>query len=81
MAFPGCLCPLLGSGTPVCAGELRRWTHGHYTLVHDSQATEFALDLLFFCGCEGKWMRERYQTLLLQGLHKGMTSKFSAVLK
>ncbi|XP_053808469.1 prolyl 3-hydroxylase OGFOD1 [Vidua macroura] len=40
------------SGTPVCAGELRRWTHGHYTLVHDSQATEFALDLLFFCGCE-----------------------------
>ncbi|NWH22383.1 OGFD1 hydroxylase, partial [Grus americana] len=38
--------------TPVCAGELRRWTHGHYTLVHDTQATEFALDLLFFCGCE-----------------------------
>ncbi|NWI15360.1 OGFD1 hydroxylase, partial [Crypturellus soui] len=41
-----------GSGVPVCAGELRRWTHGHYTLVHDTQATEFALDLLFFCGCE-----------------------------
>ncbi|KAM6057690.1 prolyl 3-hydroxylase OGFOD1 [Chlamydotis macqueenii] len=41
-----------GLGTPVCAGELRRWTHGHYTLVHDTQATEFALDLLFFCGCE-----------------------------
>ncbi|XP_064526717.1 prolyl 3-hydroxylase OGFOD1 isoform X2 [Pseudopipra pipra] len=41
-----------GSGAPVCAGELRRWTHGHYTLVHDTQATEFALDLLFFCGCE-----------------------------
>ncbi|XP_075289899.1 prolyl 3-hydroxylase OGFOD1 [Opisthocomus hoazin] len=40
------------SGSPVCAGELRRWTHGHYTLVHDTQATEFALDLLFFCGCE-----------------------------
>ncbi|NWR34656.1 OGFD1 hydroxylase, partial [Tachuris rubrigastra] len=40
------------SGGPVCAGELRRWTHGHYTLVHDTQATEFALDLLFFCGCE-----------------------------
>ncbi|NWU95243.1 OGFD1 hydroxylase, partial [Upupa epops] len=40
------------SGSPVCAGELRRWSHGHYTLVHDSQATEFALDLLFFCGCE-----------------------------
>ncbi|NWX92040.1 OGFD1 hydroxylase, partial [Nothoprocta pentlandii] len=41
-----------GSGAPVCAGELRRWTHGHYTLAHDTQATEFALDLLFFCGCE-----------------------------
>ncbi|KAM9374044.1 prolyl 3-hydroxylase OGFOD1 [Phaethornis superciliosus] len=41
-----------GLGTPVCAGELRHWTHGHYTLVHDTQATEFALDLLFFCGCE-----------------------------
>ncbi|XP_061231799.1 prolyl 3-hydroxylase OGFOD1 [Neopsephotus bourkii] len=41
-----------GSSTPVCAGELRRWTHGHYTLVDDTQATEFALDLLFYCGCE-----------------------------
>ncbi|NXI58946.1 OGFD1 hydroxylase, partial [Chloroceryle aenea] len=41
-----------GSGAPVCTGELRRWTHGHYTLVHDAQAMEFALDLLFFCGCE-----------------------------
>ncbi|XP_068022691.1 prolyl 3-hydroxylase OGFOD1 isoform X2 [Melanerpes formicivorus] len=44
-----------GSGsTPVCTGELRHWTHGHYTLVHDTQATEFALDLLFYCGC-GDW--------------------------
>lgn len=41
----------------MCAGELRRWAHGHYTLVHDTQATEFALDLLFFCGCEGEWRR------------------------
>ncbi|NXN14928.1 OGFD1 hydroxylase, partial [Indicator maculatus] len=42
-----------GSGsTPMCTGELRHWTHGHYTLVHDTQATEFALDLLFYCGCE-----------------------------
>uniref|UniRef100_A0A8C2SQ56 Prolyl 3-hydroxylase OGFOD1 n=1 Tax=Coturnix japonica TaxID=93934 RepID=A0A8C2SQ56_COTJA len=40
------------SSTPMCAGELRRWTNGHYTLVHDNQATEFALDLLFYCGCE-----------------------------
>uniref|UniRef100_A0A8C5NRY7 Prolyl 3-hydroxylase OGFOD1 n=1 Tax=Junco hyemalis TaxID=40217 RepID=A0A8C5NRY7_JUNHY len=69
------------SGSPVCAGELRRWTHGHYTLVHDSQATEFALDLLFFCGCEGKWLRERCQTLLLQGLHKGIISDLSSLLK
>ncbi|XP_031470764.1 prolyl 3-hydroxylase OGFOD1 [Phasianus colchicus] len=42
-----------GSSTPMCAGELRRWTNGHYTLVHDNQATEFVLDLLFYCGCEG----------------------------
>lgn len=57
MAFPGCwdnLLPPIGSSTPMCAGELRRWTNGHYTLVHDNQATEFALDLLFYCGCEGK---------------------------
>ncbi|XP_009944477.1 PREDICTED: prolyl 3-hydroxylase OGFOD1-like, partial [Leptosomus discolor] len=40
------------NSTPVCSGELRHWTHRHYTLVHDTQATEFALDLLFFCGCE-----------------------------
>lgn len=57
MALPGCwgnLLPPIGSSTPMCAGELRRWTKGHYTLVHDNQATEFALDLLFYCGCEGK---------------------------
>nr|XP_020661773.1 prolyl 3-hydroxylase OGFOD1 [Pogona vitticeps] len=41
-----------GSRTPLCVGELRHWTQGCYTLVHDTQATEFALDLLFFCGCE-----------------------------
>ncbi|OXB51623.1 hypothetical protein ASZ78_007293, partial [Callipepla squamata] len=48
-----------GSSTPMCAGELRRWTNGHYTLVHDNQATEFALDLLFYCGCEGKQATEK----------------------
>ncbi|KAL8194726.1 UNVERIFIED_CONTAM: Prolyl 3-hydroxylase ogfod1 [Gekko kuhli] len=42
-----------GSSIPQCAGELRRWTKGCYTLVHDAQTTEFALDLLLFCGCEG----------------------------
>ncbi|XP_035754624.1 prolyl 3-hydroxylase OGFOD1 isoform X2 [Egretta garzetta] len=52
-----------GSGTPVCAGELRHWTHGHYTLVHDAQATEFALDLLFFCGCEAADSESRGQLL------------------
>ncbi|XP_074865100.1 prolyl 3-hydroxylase OGFOD1 [Carettochelys insculpta] len=41
-----------GSSVPMCMGELRHWTNGHYTLVHDTQVTEFALDLLFFCGCE-----------------------------
>uniref|UniRef100_A0A8D0L357 2-oxoglutarate and iron dependent oxygenase domain containing 1 n=1 Tax=Sphenodon punctatus TaxID=8508 RepID=A0A8D0L357_SPHPU len=40
------------SSVPMCVGELRRWTNGHYTLVHDTQKAEFALDLLFFCGCE-----------------------------
>ncbi|XP_062997589.1 prolyl 3-hydroxylase OGFOD1 [Elgaria multicarinata webbii] len=41
-----------GASVPLCAGELRRWTKGCYTLVHDSQTTEFALDLLLFCGRE-----------------------------
>ena len=39
--------------TPVCCGELRRWTHGGYTLLHDAEAAraEYALDLLLpFCG-------------------------------
>ncbi|XP_029464570.1 prolyl 3-hydroxylase OGFOD1 isoform X2 [Rhinatrema bivittatum] len=39
---------------PVCNGELRHWGHGHYTLMHDTDAdhSEFALDLLLFCGCQ-----------------------------
>lgn len=41
-----------GSSVPQCSGELRHWTNGCYTLVHDAQETEFALDLLLFCGCE-----------------------------
>ncbi|KAM6430490.1 prolyl 3-hydroxylase OGFOD1 [Liasis olivaceus] len=40
------------NGIPLCAGELRHWRKGCYTLVHDAQTTEFALDLLLFCGCE-----------------------------
>ncbi|KAG7468660.1 hypothetical protein MATL_G00145490 [Megalops atlanticus] len=45
--------------TPECCGELRRWRHGDYTLVHDTDLhnTEFALDLLLYCGCEG-WQEE-----------------------
>ncbi|KAH0619484.1 hypothetical protein JD844_000141 [Phrynosoma platyrhinos] len=41
-----------GSSVPLCAGELRHWTKGCYSLVHDAEVTEFALDLLFFCGCQ-----------------------------
>ncbi|XP_053126921.1 prolyl 3-hydroxylase OGFOD1 isoform X2 [Hemicordylus capensis] len=47
-----------GSSPPLCAGELRRWTKGCYTLVHDAEMAEFALDLLLFCGCE-EWDVER----------------------
>ncbi|XP_044517342.1 prolyl 3-hydroxylase OGFOD1 [Gracilinanus agilis] len=45
------------STVPTCTGELRYWKNGHYTLVHDTKNTEFALDLLFYCGCKG-WKTE-----------------------
>ena len=37
-------------------GELRRWTHGGYTLLHDGEATraEYALDLILPFGCSGQ---------------------------
>uniref|UniRef100_A0A2K6GAM2 2-oxoglutarate and iron dependent oxygenase domain containing 1 n=1 Tax=Propithecus coquereli TaxID=379532 RepID=A0A2K6GAM2_PROCO len=38
---------------PTCQGELRHWKTGHYTLIHDNSKTEFALDLILYCGCEG----------------------------
>ncbi|XP_044290039.1 prolyl 3-hydroxylase OGFOD1 isoform X2 [Varanus komodoensis] len=41
-------CGESGSKVPMCAGELRHWTRGSYTLIHDAQSTEFALDLLLF---------------------------------
>ncbi|KAJ6666125.1 hypothetical protein lerEdw1_001029 [Lerista edwardsae] len=41
-----------GSNVPLCSGELQHWTKGCYTLIHDAQTLEFALDLLLFCGCE-----------------------------
>ncbi|XP_051835839.1 prolyl 3-hydroxylase OGFOD1 [Antechinus flavipes] len=45
------------SSDPTCTGELRYWKNGHYTLVHDTKNSEFALDLLFYCGCKG-WKTE-----------------------
>ncbi|XP_051884091.1 prolyl 3-hydroxylase OGFOD1 isoform X2 [Pristis pectinata] len=47
------------SSVPVCQGELRHWKNGYYTLIHDTNVenTEFALDLLLSCGCEG-WDEE-----------------------
>ncbi|KAK1798247.1 hypothetical protein P4O66_006644 [Electrophorus voltai] len=44
-------------GPPSCVGELRRWAHGDYTLLHDSTKREFALDLLLHLGCTG-WKPE-----------------------
>ncbi|XP_048403128.2 prolyl 3-hydroxylase OGFOD1 isoform X1 [Stegostoma tigrinum] len=44
---------------PVCRGELRYWRNGYYTLIHDTNVenSEFALDLLLYCGCDG-WNEE-----------------------
>lgn len=38
---------------PKCSGELRRWSHGNYTLLHDGEAAraEYALDLILPFGC------------------------------
>ncbi|XP_074522545.1 prolyl 3-hydroxylase OGFOD1 [Halichoeres trimaculatus] len=45
--------------TPVCCGELRRWSHGCYTLLHDGEAAraEYALDLVLPFGC-ADWQSE-----------------------
>uniref|UniRef100_A0A8C7VT23 2-oxoglutarate and iron-dependent oxygenase domain containing 1 n=1 Tax=Oncorhynchus mykiss TaxID=8022 RepID=A0A8C7VT23_ONCMY len=45
-----------GPSTPVCVGELRRWAHGDYTLLHDGDASraEYALDLLLPLSCPGQ---------------------------
>ncbi|XP_040917146.1 prolyl 3-hydroxylase OGFOD1 isoform X2 [Toxotes jaculatrix] len=45
--------------TPVCCGELRRWSHGSYTLLHDGEASraEYALDLVLPFGC-ADWQSE-----------------------
>uniref|UniRef100_A0A674CGI7 2-oxoglutarate and iron-dependent oxygenase domain containing 1 n=1 Tax=Salmo trutta TaxID=8032 RepID=A0A674CGI7_SALTR len=45
--------------TPVCVGQLRRWAHGDYTLLHDGDASraEYALDLLLPLSCPD-WQTE-----------------------
>ncbi|XP_041640985.1 prolyl 3-hydroxylase OGFOD1 [Cheilinus undulatus] len=45
--------------TPVCCGELRRWSHGSYTLLHDGEAAqaEYALDLILPFEC-ADWQSE-----------------------
>lgn len=45
----------LEPSTPVCSGEVRRWSHGSYTLLHDGEAAqaEYALDLVLPFGCAG----------------------------
>lgn len=53
----------LESSVPTCQGELRHWKTGHYTLIHDNSKTEFALDLLLYCGCEGKRDSRSRETL------------------
>ena len=41
---------------PCCHGEIRRWSHGCYTLVHDTEplGAEFALDVLLYIGGKGE---------------------------
>ncbi len=41
---------------PTCKCEVRKWAHGDYTLVHDTDAelSEFALDAMLFCSCKGE---------------------------
>uniref|UniRef100_A0A669D5T3 Prolyl 3-hydroxylase OGFOD1 n=1 Tax=Oreochromis niloticus TaxID=8128 RepID=A0A669D5T3_ORENI len=45
--------------TPLCCGEVRRWSRGGYTLLHDGEAAraEYALDLVLPFGCTG-WQSE-----------------------
>ncbi|KAM4593543.1 prolyl 3-hydroxylase OGFOD1 isoform 3-T3 [Odontesthes bonariensis] len=45
--------------TPVCCGEVRRWSAGSYTLLHDAEAAraEYALDLTLPFGCTD-WQSE-----------------------
>jgi len=42
-----------------CRGCIRRWQHGSYTLIHDTdnEAAELTLDAMLYCACEG-WQAE-----------------------
>jgi Rps23 Pro-64 3,4-dihydroxylase Tpa1-like proline 4-hydroxylase len=44
---------------PRCRYEVRRWQHGSYTLVHDTDlgGSEFALDALLYCSCKD-WQKD-----------------------
>ena len=39
-----------------CSCEIRHWSHGSYTLMHDTDPglNEFALDAMLFFACDGK---------------------------
>ena len=41
---------------PSCHGDIRRWGHGCYTLIHDTdpEGAEFALDALLYIGGKGE---------------------------
>ncbi|XP_022105477.1 prolyl 3-hydroxylase OGFOD1-like [Acanthaster planci] len=42
---------------PRCRAEVRRWSHGCYTLLHDTdtEGSEFALDAVIHFGCPPDW--------------------------
>ncbi|XP_078354565.1 prolyl 3-hydroxylase OGFOD1-like isoform X2 [Oculina patagonica] len=55
---------------PCCHGSIRRWAHGCYTLVHDTdpEGAEFALDVMLYVGGSG-WKSDYggYTTYLTSG--------------
>ncbi|XP_033118300.1 prolyl 3-hydroxylase OGFOD1-like [Anneissia japonica] len=44
---------------PSCHGDVRRWQHGDYTLLHDTdtEGSEFALDAIVYFNCK-EWKNE-----------------------
>lgn len=44
------------SSEPCCHGDVYRWSHGCYTLIHDSdpEMLEMALDAMLFFNCDGE---------------------------